>query len=403
MMLYRPFLHYVSQKTCTKKSLDERSYACAAACVSVARNVVHITAEMQRRGLLIGAYWFTMYTTFFAVLSLVFFVLENPDKPGSQEILADATGGKDALKGLARRSMAADRCAIALEVRFGKLCFWVQYTRLQTYEQGLFGQLAPRLKDGTPTPVTTQKKRSAPSSNHLGSQDVYSSPDVSQLESGPIAAPPRATTFPVPLSVGPATAPRNLSPLDHGRFQINTLSDPNLRHSFHELMSPTDLSTISTPDSGSTTNSLHQPQQNLQQFGSTDGLPDLSAMMFPSEDPFAYPNQPMMEFENQKQESFANILNDSRVPPMFLSNGATPVFDDLEGQLFGPLPPYFMQGQQNFDIATSLEGGHGMMGLSNQDANIHTGMTPNADMHFDGIFSGDGDEWSSMLTDQRFR
>lgn len=96
--------------------MDERSYACAAACVSVARNIVHITSEMKRRGLLIGAYWFTMYTTFFAILSLVFFVLENPDKDGSKEILADANAGKDALVGLARRSLAADRCSTTLQV-----------------------------------------------------------------------------------------------------------------------------------------------------------------------------------------------------------------------------------------------------------------------------------------------
>ena len=116
MTLYRPFLHYVSQKTCSGKTIDERSYACAAACISVSRNIVHITTEMKRRGLLIGTYWFTMYTTFFAILALVFFVLENPDKPGSQEILADAIDGNDALKGLAKTSQAADRCSMALSV-----------------------------------------------------------------------------------------------------------------------------------------------------------------------------------------------------------------------------------------------------------------------------------------------
>ena len=116
-MLYRPFLHYVSRKSCTGKTVDERSYACAAACVSVSRNIVHITTEMKKRGLLIGAYWFTMYTTFFAIISLVYFVLENPDKPGSQEILADANDGKEALKGLAKRSQAADRCSTVLKVK----------------------------------------------------------------------------------------------------------------------------------------------------------------------------------------------------------------------------------------------------------------------------------------------
>lgn len=77
---------------------------------------MHITTEMKKRGLLVGAYWFTMYTTFFAILSLVYFVLNNPDKPGSPEILAEANDGKEALKGLARRSQAADRCSMALGV-----------------------------------------------------------------------------------------------------------------------------------------------------------------------------------------------------------------------------------------------------------------------------------------------
>jgi hypothetical protein len=116
MLLYRPFLHYVSDKASAGKPINDRSYACAAACVSVSRNIVNITVEMKKRGLLVGAYWFTMYTTFFAILSLVFFVLENPDKNGSQQILADANDGKDALKGLARRSLPADRCSVALMV-----------------------------------------------------------------------------------------------------------------------------------------------------------------------------------------------------------------------------------------------------------------------------------------------
>jgi len=60
MMLYRPFLHYVSDKACVGKQIDERAYACAAACVSVSRNIVHITTEMKKRGLLVGAYWFTV-------------------------------------------------------------------------------------------------------------------------------------------------------------------------------------------------------------------------------------------------------------------------------------------------------------------------------------------------------
>lgn len=118
MMLYRPFIHYVSN-ACEYKTtnVDKRSYACAAACVSVARNIVHITSEMKRRGLLVGSYWFVMYTTYFAILSLVFFILGNPDSPTAKEILKDAMEGRDTLAALAKRSLAADRCTHSLAVR----------------------------------------------------------------------------------------------------------------------------------------------------------------------------------------------------------------------------------------------------------------------------------------------
>lgn len=121
MMMYRPFLHYVAGG-CQQKGIDKRAYACAAAGVSVSRNIVHITAEMKKRGLLIGAYWFTMYTTYFATLMLVFFVLENPDSPTGRDILKDAMEGKDTLAGLAKRSMAADRCSQSLAVSASSSC-----------------------------------------------------------------------------------------------------------------------------------------------------------------------------------------------------------------------------------------------------------------------------------------
>lgn len=115
MMLYRPFLHYVASG-CEAKGVDKRSFACAAACVSVARNIVHITTEMKKKGLLIGAYWFVMYTTYLAILALVFFVMENPTNPTGNGILEDAMEGRDTLAGLAKRSLAADRCSQSLAV-----------------------------------------------------------------------------------------------------------------------------------------------------------------------------------------------------------------------------------------------------------------------------------------------
>lgn len=115
IILYRPFLHYASQSN-QARITDKRSYACAAACVSVSRNIVHITLEMKRRDFLTGAYWFSMYTTFFAVLSLLFYLLENPHNAASQGILRDAHEGRDTLASLAPSSMAADRSSQSLKV-----------------------------------------------------------------------------------------------------------------------------------------------------------------------------------------------------------------------------------------------------------------------------------------------
>lgn len=115
LLLYRPFLHYVSQIN-KEKTLDQRAYACASACVSVSRNIVHISTEMRKKGVMSGAYWFSMYTTFFAVVSILYFVCENPTSPTSFELLRDAVEGKEVLAYFSSRSIAADSCSVALKV-----------------------------------------------------------------------------------------------------------------------------------------------------------------------------------------------------------------------------------------------------------------------------------------------
>lgn len=57
-----------------------------------------------------------MYTEFFAVLSLVFYAIENPDKPGSHEVLSDAFAGRQMIADLANKSLSADKVTKALKV-----------------------------------------------------------------------------------------------------------------------------------------------------------------------------------------------------------------------------------------------------------------------------------------------
>jgi len=116
MVLYRPFLHYVSPRFCKGKDISERAYACGAAYITVARNIVHIGTEMRKQVSLVGPYWFTLFSEFFAIVSLVFFVLENQDKPGAKEILADAIAGKNMIGELAAKSIVAEGISNNLEV-----------------------------------------------------------------------------------------------------------------------------------------------------------------------------------------------------------------------------------------------------------------------------------------------
>lgn len=125
LVLYRPFLHYISPRLIQANKVDELSYACAAAAISVSRNIVHIGLEIRKQRVLSGPYWFMLYTEFFAVISLVFYVLENPDKPGSAEVLADARAGRQMIADLADKSLSADRVTKALKVcNVRYLCIW---------------------------------------------------------------------------------------------------------------------------------------------------------------------------------------------------------------------------------------------------------------------------------------
>jgi hypothetical protein len=81
---------------------------------------------MKQKGLLNGAHWFVMYTTFFAVVSLIYFAAENPQNITTEAVLKDAFQGKEVLASLAKRSMAADRCATTLDGIFKGLPAWAR-------------------------------------------------------------------------------------------------------------------------------------------------------------------------------------------------------------------------------------------------------------------------------------
>lgn len=246
--------------------------------------------------------------------------------------------------------------------------------------KSLFEHLPERLT-GARGSTTARNKRAAPSPNRLGSRDVSNIHDSSRSE--PVVMNQRATTFPITRSIYE----------NDSRLRINTVSNPDLGQNFQELLSPTDVSFTNTPSSIGTDPSIqYQKYPMPQSFGCIDRLPDVNAMMF-SEDPFAYPNQPMIQFDNIKQENIVDFQDSS----LSLPNGGD--FDDLEGQFFGPIPPYMMQGQQNFDVSGQINAENILSGLGPQQMTFN--YMPNTNLNFDNILAGDGNDWSDLFIDQR--
>lgn len=107
-----------------------------------------------------------------------------------------------------------------------------------------------------------------------------------------------------------------------------------------------DLSSRATPDSTST-GSSHRHQflsQSLGVHGAHNPVNKLDSLMFPSDDPFAYPNQPMMElgFQPKAEGPAVSMAAPGQDTPFFFPTS----FDEIGDQLLNYPPSYMMQQQQ---------------------------------------------------------
>ncbi|KAI5966841.1 ASG1 [Candida pseudojiufengensis] len=72
IMVYRPFIHFISDSM-NGNSSDPRSLIRGRNCIKIARMVVKLANKMIDQKLLIGTYWFSMYTTFFSIACLIYY------------------------------------------------------------------------------------------------------------------------------------------------------------------------------------------------------------------------------------------------------------------------------------------------------------------------------------------
>ncbi|KAF3008530.1 hypothetical protein E8E13_006259 [Curvularia kusanoi] len=378
LLLYRPFLHYVSS-TYRDNTTDQRAFACASACVSVSRNIIHITSEMRRRGLLAGAYWFSMYTTFFAIVSILYFVLENPNSPTSLELLRDAAEGKEVLAYFAKRSMAADRCSSALN--------------------SMFERLPEAVKQGREI-QESRKRRQDSSPQSLG-------PRPHLLETD-LTLPRRASTFPDGHPDSKRTAPLPISQSHYASLGLDpsfNSPSPSSADLFEAIPGLTPAtSNTSLGQFGSLSGRPSFPPTPLSSFTDPSGLnvpiADMSTMMFPSADPLAYPNPPMTTFESKHPQVLDRRLEapslvgptsgiDMKSYPAIFPAGSMPTSTlrrhDSEAQLFGPMPMYLMQAAQS-------QRGHA---LHSGSPSLHH--MPGQNMQFDELLNQE--EWAQTFMD----
>ena len=128
IILYRPFIHYISSNFKSNSNNDLTCIENAKNCINVARVVVKLAEDMIDKNMLSGSYWFSIYTIFFSVACLVYYVHFAPslNKNGKLDfeyiaIKKDAEKGKKVLDILKDSSMAARRTYNILNAVFEQL------------------------------------------------------------------------------------------------------------------------------------------------------------------------------------------------------------------------------------------------------------------------------------------
>jgi len=127
IILYRPFIHYIAAQLSSNSS-SSASIAKAHNCINVARVVVKLAEDMIKRQILSGSYWFSIYTIFFSVACLVYYVHYAPSRlpdggldPNYAAVKKDAEVGKKVLDQLKDSSSAARRTYNILNALFDQM------------------------------------------------------------------------------------------------------------------------------------------------------------------------------------------------------------------------------------------------------------------------------------------
>ena len=238
--------------------------------------------------------------------------------------------------------------------------------------------------------VSSIKKRPADLQNFTGR------PHYDKRESDPISVTPSND-----VQSGFAASPVHASgwsrlplPQASNLRRSNSQAEPHFPPSSQDPYDSSVGSNAGVDTTSSTTNPMQSPANASQDLGmpkSSNGLavPDLSAMMFPSPDPFAYPDQPMTTLENRqfiKQED--NNAVDLNMFNLGAPSTTSTPYEQINHPMFGQLPPYMTQGDHSGLTMPNLQ----------QSGNTHGPGSATASMW---LQRNDGQFWPSQQ-EQRF-
>lgn len=149
---------------------------------------------------------------------------------------------------------------------------------------------------------------------------------------------------------------RNVSQPATSRPSFDSISLPSAGLHHQDAYPPgvQDMLPMTTPDPANTGAGSVPHQAAYAGVSSPSTLNRLGALMFPSEDPFAYPNQPMMELglQHKMQQEPMQGQEDAQDNAQFFMQGP---FDDVESHLLGQIPPFMIdQAQQGLEMPAHM-------------------------------------------------
>ncbi|CCD23419.1 Asg1p NDAI_0B03850 [Naumovozyma dairenensis CBS 421] len=340
IILYRPFIHYLSRNFADSNS-DALSLQCARNSIKVARAVVRLAEEMLKKNLISGSYWYASYTIFYSVATLLFYIheAELPDKESAREyhaILKDAQIGREVLNHIKDSSMAAMRTYNLLNKLFEKLnSKTIMLTTMHT---------SPPLKNNIVTnkenPITTQSLPQRYLPGYAGAEMKQPRQILQGEES--------VSSYSVSDYPSDLQPPIENELLAQPQQQLSTTSLPVNRENRTNFAPPQMKTFNTTNNSGLKTvnsannfmkqneNPINNDPLNLSDIFGFNGNPD-DILTTQSENLGLDNNTNNMDKNVEKKDN--STMNDKIKSETLDQTGILDVFDQLDAHLFGKYMP----------------------------------------------------------------